>query len=240
MGRPKHIKETRFEYLKRTIQEHLAGPKRDECLRWPFAVNGDGYGIVAWAPSPDFPNAKTSAKTYRLAYFLTYGSWPEPLGMHICKVVTKNCYNPLHIVPGTDAQNAQDREDRGRGNQPKGEAQACAKLTEDMVFQIRQESAFSSQRTLAQKFGVSRRTIHRVLRGSHWKEVPMPMETRVQHPELAIRRGESNGGGGKLKANDVVNIRSSKLPTKELAAMYGVSIVMICNVISRRSWKHIP
>jgi NUMOD4 motif/Helix-turn-helix len=61
---------------------------------------------------------------------------------------------------------------------PRGEGNGRARLTDEQVISIRNESN-KSQRVLAMKYGVSRSTISRVIRGEIWKHVEQPLETEV-------------------------------------------------------------
>lgn len=47
----------------------------------------------------------------------------------------------------------------------------------------------------------------------------------------------NNGGGGKLTWDDVRAIRRDASTTKQLAARYGVSTVMIRRILAGRAWK---
>lgn len=234
--RPKHIKETRQQFIERTVRENL---NPEQCWIWQFGQAG-GYGIFAYAPNPETPSLKRCEKAQRFAYFLRYGDWPMPLGRHMCPGGgTSLCFNPSHIIAGTDAENAADRDAAGRLVTCVGSANASAKLNEELVLQMRLDSQFMSQRKLAVKYGIERASVHRILRGESWAHVDVPPETRVQHPEMSARLGEDNGGGGKLTTVDIVAICASTDKTADLARRYGVSNRMIWIVRTRRAWKHV-
>jgi hypothetical protein len=55
---------------------------------------------------------------------------------------------------------------------------------------------------------------------------------------LSKAKGERNAKA-KLTAAAVRSIRNSSQTTKELAQSFGVSTASICNVISRRTWRHL-
>ena len=80
----------------------LAAHNSDECLLWPFARR-KAYGVI-W-----YKNKRYGV--HRLAYFFTYGKWPEPEGMHACDVAL--CFNPRHIEQGTRLENEQHSRERG-------------------------------------------------------------------------------------------------------------------------------
>jgi hypothetical protein len=233
--RPKFIKETRQQFIERKVRENLFP---DQCWIWTDSVSG-GYGAFSYAPDPANPSLKRGEKAHRYAYRCRYGKWPIPLGRHTCDMPL--CFNPAHIIPGTDADNARDRMERGRGVSLVGSANPGAKLNEELAFQLRKDSATMSQRQLASKYGVERKSIHRVLTGTHWTNVEMPIETRVKHPELAPRIGEANKGGGKLTVQKVREIRArvTSANTKALAQEYGVTTAMIWRVRTYRSWTSV-
>lgn len=52
------------------------------------------------------------------------------------------------------------------------------------------------------------------------------------------QRGEKHHNN-KLTSADVLEIRQSTLSQVELANLYGVSSPTICDIVSRRTWKHI-
>ncbi len=65
-------------------------------------------------------------------------------------------------------------------------------------------------------------------------------QARINHPELFIRGEKCHFA--KLSEADVLSIRSRALAGEKRALMaveYGVSVTVIGNVITRRSWKHI-
>jgi hypothetical protein len=80
--------------------------------------------------------------------------------------------NPHHLLLGTAAQNMQDKVERGRQAHNSGEKNGSAKLTEAQVAEIRatyvQNSKEFGSRALAQKFGVSKLAIQRIISGRRW------------------------------------------------------------------------
>jgi hypothetical protein len=232
MSRPKHITETRFEFLKRSATEHEASDTRHACLIWPFAIS-DGYGVIAWPRWPDLPQAKVTERVHRIAYLLHNGALPEPHGLHTCDDTL--CYNWRHVYAGGDVENAADRVARGLARGPKGESNAAAKLNTELVLQMRKESATMSQVDLVAKYRVGRYTVRRVLTGELWTHVPMPPETRQCYKDAY----GVNDGSKKLTPDDVRVIRASALTHRELSAVYRVSRLTIGRIIRRERWKHV-
>ena len=97
-----------------------------------------------------------------------------PEGMVIChKCDNPPCVRPDHLFLGTPADNAADRDRKGRHHSLKGEANPLAKLTDNDVRAIRQEYAKkkTSQFVLADRYGVNQAAISAVLCGRTWTHV---------------------------------------------------------------------
>lgn len=154
-------------YNKLSIEEKLAAKARWEgdCLIWFGDKDSNGYGRIRYAGRKTYP-------AHRLAYELAHGPIQEGLVVrHKCDVCA--CINISHLEIGTHKDNAQDSVKRGRAIRAKGEAHGRAKLTQAQVDEIRRRyipNKYGFGATgLAREFGVSKSTIHDILRGAHWK-----------------------------------------------------------------------
>ena len=108
--------------------------------------------------------------THRAAWRLFVG--PIPSGacvLHRCDV--PRCCNPDHLYLGTQADNVRDMWDRGRLNPgiSRGEEHGNAKLTENLVIEIR-ESCESGPK-IAARLGLSTTTIYDVRNQKIWVHV---------------------------------------------------------------------
>ena len=85
-----------------------------DCYVWPGGCDGDGYGVL-WFEGRSY-------KVHRVAFWMVHGFWPT-----VCRHTCDNppCFNPEHLRDGSHADNAQDRESRGRGRT--GSGTTCAK-----------------------------------------------------------------------------------------------------------------
>jgi hypothetical protein len=82
----------------------IAGP--DECWEWQGArLLSGGYGVTSWGGK--------FTRAHRIALSLSDGIWDDP--RHVCHTCDNPpCCNPAHLWRGTDAENAIDRNLKGR------------------------------------------------------------------------------------------------------------------------------
>lgn len=158
--------------------------KSDACWLWNGARDEHGYGLI----NIDGRNRRT----HRIAYILTYGAIPDGLVVrHSCD--TPACVNPDHLILGTQLDNIDDRNTRGRtakGERAgykthpdrypdrKGERNGRAKLTQTQVEEIRERYATGDigARPLAAMYGVSRALIRLIVQGKAWVDCPQAKE----------------------------------------------------------------
>lgn len=149
-----------------------------ECWLWkPKARSPGGYGVVG-----------IGNKTYlahRVAYVVAYGEDPgELLVCHHCDV--RLCVRPDHLFLGTYMDNNRDMRAKGRAGdgrkryasipverRPIGDRHGGSKLTAIQVRKIRHlyTTGNITQATLAEQFGVSRRTIGGIVRRVEWTHI---------------------------------------------------------------------
>jgi hypothetical protein len=137
-----------------------------ECWPWLAGCFDNGYG--------QFRLGKRKVKAHRCAYELTKGALPTGLlGCHSCD--NRPCCNPAHVFPGTNADNAHDRDKKGRTSKdhsPRlpGELNPSAILKRRQVEGIRCRVARGERRkSLASEFGVSYSTINAIMQGKTWQ-----------------------------------------------------------------------
>jgi hypothetical protein len=148
-----------------TLEERFRaklGPKNPitGCVEWTAVRTEQGYGQIG--------RDGEVVHAHRVAYELKHG--PIPKGLHVRhRCDNPPCCNDEHLVLGTPADNAADRESRGRGNQPKGERHNRAKLTEADVWEIRRRLAAGEvQRVIAAEFGVDPVSVSAIKTGKTW------------------------------------------------------------------------
>jgi hypothetical protein len=142
-----------------------AGP--DDCWPWLGSRNRKGYGRF------DYTTANGATKlAHRIALeFHTHRRIPaDVMVLHSCD--NPACCNPAHLRLGTAADNAADRDNKGR--QASGEAHGRAKLTEEQVRQIFADSR--SAKLVAADFGIHRNKVYEIRSGIAWKHLGLCQE----------------------------------------------------------------
>jgi len=107
---------------------------------------------------------------HRYSYELHKGPIPEGMViMHSCD--TPRCVNPDHLRAGTHKENTADMIAKGRKVvvAPKGEGHLKARLTEELVLEIR--SSTKTNRAWAERLGVSITCIRKARVGETWKHI---------------------------------------------------------------------
>jgi hypothetical protein len=134
------------------------------CWLWVGSLNSsDGYGKVEYGGRA--PRRKKEL-AHRFVYKLAFG--PIPPGMVVChKCDVTCCVNPNHLFVGTVGDNNRDRNRKGRT--ARGNRNGRAKLTPDLVRQIR--ASRLSGRLLGWIVGISGDSISAARRGENWGHV---------------------------------------------------------------------
>lgn len=125
------------------------------CHLWLGSLINDGYG--------QFTVCGKKVLAHRFAFARANGSIPDGVIIrHTCDV--RCCVNEQHLIPGTHADNANDKVIRGRS--VRGSSASWSKLTEADVIAIR--SADGSLTEIAQRFNTSVPNVSDIRRGRRW------------------------------------------------------------------------
>lgn len=136
----------------------------DECWEWMAGDDGNGYGVIRI-------NNK-NVKAHRFSYTINIGVIFDKLFVcHSCD--NPSCVNPKHLWLGTNKDNSQDRDVKGRGNHPKGVAHGRTSLSENDIIYIRETYSKGNitQKELAKQFGIVHSVVSYIVRGATWKNV---------------------------------------------------------------------
>jgi hypothetical protein len=153
------------EKLKERFWSYVDVRGPNECWPWKAGRFGGRYG--------QFRLGKRKVKAHRCAYELSRGPIPEgQLVLHDCD--NPPCCNPAHHFLGNDADNAADREAKGRGARNgtslPGEANPAAKITRVLSEEIRARARNGeSQRSIADSFRLSQSQVGNIVRGDSWR-----------------------------------------------------------------------
>lgn len=144
--------------------------KTDNCWNWIGGTFGGRYG--------QFRIGKKKVKAHRFSWWLIGRTIPDGLILcHTCD--NMKCVRPVHLFLGTHADNAHDRDAKGRtakDHSPRlpGETNPAAKLTDGQVRTIRASLAEGKlRREIATEFSVSRSTINGIARGESWRHLTL-------------------------------------------------------------------
>lgn len=149
----------------------------DGCWIWTGAKRGKKYGAIR------FRGKSWSAN--RVAWILTNGEIPN--GLFVCHHCdTPLCCRPDHLFLGTNQDNMDDMNAKGRGARgethgfilhpekiPRGEKRGTSKLTDNSVREIRNKFSAGgiSKMDLAREYKVDHTTIRSVISRKNWKHI---------------------------------------------------------------------
>jgi hypothetical protein len=142
----------------RQFLEAVATMTRDDCLPWPYARYPNGYGAVV------VDGRMTTAN--RAVCKMRYGPAPTPEheAAHTCG--NRACVNPSHLRWATPLENHDDQ--KRAGTAIRGQRQGSAKITEELVRDLRARNSSASLRVLAAEYGISKSQVSRIVRGQSW------------------------------------------------------------------------
>jgi hypothetical protein len=143
-------------FMEKVSPEPMSG-----CWLWTGAVTSGGYGT--------FTVRDKTVRAHRYSFEHFRQSIPAGLdALHKCDV--RMCVNPDHIFIGSHADNMADKVAKRR--QPMGDKHGRAKLTEEMVLDIRTSVASGvTQRQMGDKYNVSNQTVSEIVNRKKWRHV---------------------------------------------------------------------
>lgn len=187
----------------------------DECWEWLGTKPGGAYGAITIE--------RVSYKAHRVSWVLHNGEIPE--GLLVCHTCDNpGCVNPTHLFLGTQKDNLEDMDKKGRRKYYNNETHPLCKLTDEEVREIRKlyEDTTMTHEDLGIKFGVTRSYIHEVLAG----------KKRKTGEEIAYKRKTILTGQQAKEIREKYN--KLHIPMYKIAPEYGVSLGTIFNIIHNR------
>jgi hypothetical protein len=154
--------------LERFERKYIPEPNSG-CFLWIGASKGKDY-LPSLYGRMWYSKQRRYEYAHRISYELHRGEIPQ--GMHVLHRCDQPCcVNPDHLFLGTIADNTKDMVSKGRDrhNPLRGTKSPSAKLTDDMVREIRRSPG--TLRQLGHRFGVSHRAILKIKSGKAWRHV---------------------------------------------------------------------
>ncbi len=157
-----------IEWTDATIKRfwsYVAIGEMNECWEWSAGRFTNGYGQFRVGPK--------KVKAHRVAFELTHGRPPKDLVLHSCD--HPPCCNPAHFFEGSHADNAADRNTKGRSarfNLPHkyGEDNPAAKLCSGQVLEIRAlRQSGKTLKEIAAAYSISKSQAGNIARGAAWQ-----------------------------------------------------------------------
>jgi hypothetical protein len=135
----------------------------NECLIWPFARTKNGY--------PNINLGLVTRVASRVMCEYAHGLPPnkELDAAHSCGNGMGGCMNPSHLSWKTRSENNKDK--LIHGTQPRGEGSGTAVLSEDVVMGIKSDRKTMRNKDVAEKYGVSRKTVSRLVCRNQWPHI---------------------------------------------------------------------
>ncbi|MBX5089355.1 HNH endonuclease [Rhizobium lentis] len=137
------------------------------CWLWLGGVSDKRYGKFRWSEG-------VTALAHRASWIVHKGEIPT--GLLVChKCDNGFCVNPDHLFLGTAKDNSDDKLRKGRDTHAFGESHGRSRLNDCHVKAIL--SGLDDGRTyqsLADEYGVARRTIRDIKTGRNWRHLSHP------------------------------------------------------------------
>lgn len=170
------------------------------CIEW-IGAKRNGYGLMS-------VDGKMRPVTH-VSWFLKYGVWPTKHMLHHCD--NRACVKIAHLYEGDDADNARDRDSRGRLKWASGEDASWSRLTQAQVDEIRARACTSeSADQIAKDFDISPGYVFALRHGRSWARSARPVNR-------------------KPTSRDVVKVRynGAEVTIADLSAITGLSTALL-------------
>lgn len=163
-GDTSFIKRANKNLTKETFCNNYMPITESGCFLWIKSVDKNDYGMI------HLPHKKRKGnRAHRYSYELFKGDIPKGLCvLHKCDI--PSCVNPDHLFLGTNRDNNIDKVSKNR--QPQGTRTNKAKLTEEIVSNIKPELISGIYyKVLSKKYNIGNNAIYNIMKGKTWKHV---------------------------------------------------------------------
>ena len=141
--------------------------KTGDCWTWTAGTFTNGYGQFGICRNSKVTNLRAHRVSAHIAGMFIGGMrFDKRLVCHTCD--NRKCVNPDHLFLGTNADNAADRDAKGRGRS--GESHHATTLTESQVLAIRKDTRI--HRIVAAEYGISVTSVSEIKLGKTWRHLP--------------------------------------------------------------------
>jgi hypothetical protein len=164
-----------FEQFESSFWSRVDRRGMGDCWPWGSYCDRDGYGICVIMGHLLGRESRLRTRAHRVAFWLAYGRWPDPWGLHGCdNPPCCNVFNVEHVHEGTASMNAVEAFDRGRRVSPLagrcGEENSSAYLSDVQACQVRRLVASGvQQKDVAESLRVSRDVIFSIVHGHTYR-----------------------------------------------------------------------
>lgn len=192
----------------------------DACWIWKGRIGDKGYGTVDVRGQ--------CLRAHRLSWSIHRGAIPDgQVVRHSCDF--RACVNPSHLLLGSQLDNIEDRQERGR--QARGEQTGSAKLSVENVREIRRLHADGlGQREVARKMALPYSCVHGVISGKWWAHVDnyAPDASRARAPSMS-----------EAKAREVIEALRAGTPRSAVRERFGLGKALVDAIAARKCWRSV-
>lgn len=212
-------------------------PELGPCWKWRSKRSRRGYGLMSkcdgtWAEH----------RAHRLSWEIHHG--PIPDGASVCHSCDNpECSRPDHLFLGDQLANMRDMDRKGRRvNSPnRGSANGLAKLTEELVAEIRMLYAEGTTQTvLVDRYGVGQNVVSDIVLGKTWKHAAGPICRRPRNIESCSGVKNHNSKANPEIVASIRNRYRLGATKSTLSAAFGLSPTTIGQIVSRKTWRDVP
>lgn len=161
---PPHLSHQYIERFWSYVDKTIGHGPNGDCWRWTKGTHGI-YGAFSISEGR---RKYRSLSAHRVAFFLSYNTWPSMNVCHRCDWPL--CCNPGHLFEGSHVDNRNDATKKKR--HAFGSRVGTSKLTPEDVLEVRRlRAAGHSNKDVAQQFGIDRSHVSHIVNNDWWKHL---------------------------------------------------------------------